>query len=300
MYDWTQTPKNLTIKISIPYKIDAKKFESQVTDSYLKINILDPKIFRFIDFYDYIDFKTAKIVIEDKNIVIFITKLNESTWPHIESKLPKDELIVRRKISDENFNIEIEKNKLKAKETKKDLEKFVFNKSMQITEEKRKELRDKKNLEKTNMETELYDFVKSYDNKKDLNENNNIKNALPSKETENADTKKENIEKLENTKIQNKKVENKIEDKYNISNENNKIQKIENNLKSNNNLNNEIFDDITIEKNQVQIRQETKMNVNLTEKEIPHFAARESLSKDPPYPKWKKFVPEKNHVIIYI
>ena len=29
---------------------------------------------------------------------------------------------------------------------------------------------------------------------------------------------------------------------------------------------------------------------------IPHFAARESLSKEPPYPKSKKYVPEKNMV----
>ena len=63
MFDWTQTPKNLTIKIPIPYKIDAKKFESQITDTYLKINILDPKIFRFIDFHENVDFKSAKIVI---------------------------------------------------------------------------------------------------------------------------------------------------------------------------------------------------------------------------------------------
>ena len=47
---------------------------------------------------------------------------------------------------------------------------------------------------------------------------------------------------------------------------------------------------------QTAIRQQANIQVSLTEKKIPHFAARESLSKEPPYPKSKKFVPEKNYV----
>ena len=47
---------------------------------------------------------------------------------------------------------------------------------------------------------------------------------------------------------------------------------------------------------QAAIRQQANIEVSLTEKKIPHFAARESLSKEPPYPKSKKFVPEKNYV----
>ncbi|MCQ2815627.1 MAG: tetratricopeptide repeat protein [archaeon] len=49
-------------------------------------------------------------------------------------------------------------------------------------------------------------------------------------------------------------------------------------------------------KEQSKIREQKKVEINLTEQKIPHFAARESLSKEPPYPKSKKYVPEKNYL----
>ena len=61
---------------------------------------------------------------------------------------------------------------------------------------------------------------------------------------------------------------------------------------------NEIFEKTEIvEEPKTEIRQQSNIKVNLTEKAIPHFAARESLTKEPPYPKSKKFVPEKNMVL---
>ena len=44
------------------------------------------------------------------------------------------------------------------------------------------------------------------------------------------------------------------------------------------------------------IRKQGTIKVNLTKKMIPTFAARESLAKEPPYPKSKKYVPEKNYL----
>ena len=44
------------------------------------------------------------------------------------------------------------------------------------------------------------------------------------------------------------------------------------------------------------IRKQETIKVNLTKKLIPTFSARESLSKEPPYPKSKKYVPEKNYL----
>ena len=44
------------------------------------------------------------------------------------------------------------------------------------------------------------------------------------------------------------------------------------------------------------IRKQETIKVNLTKKMIPTFAARESLAKEPPYPKSKKYVPEKNYL----
>ena len=47
---------------------------------------------------------------------------------------------------------------------------------------------------------------------------------------------------------------------------------------------------------QSDIRKQETIKVNLTKKLIPTFSARESLSKEPPYPKSKKYVPEKNYL----
>ena len=46
----------------------------------------------------------------------------------------------------------------------------------------------------------------------------------------------------------------------------------------------------------LNIRKHETIKVNLTKKMIPTFAARESLAKEPPYPKSKKYVPEKNYL----
>jgi tetratricopeptide (TPR) repeat protein len=47
---------------------------------------------------------------------------------------------------------------------------------------------------------------------------------------------------------------------------------------------------------QTNIRKQETIKVNLTKKMIPTFAARESLAKEPPYPKSKKYIPEKNYL----
>ena len=51
-----------------------------------------------------------------------------------------------------------------------------------------------------------------------------------------------------------------------------------------------------LEQNPTNIRKQETIKVNLTKKLIPTFSARESLSKEPPYPKSKKYVPEKNYL----
>ena len=65
----------------------------------------------------------------------------------------------------------------------------------------------------------------------------------------------------------------------------------EENIKKNqkNNIKKEPPKPITPNQN-TQIRQQETIKVNLTKKLIPTFAARESLSKEPPYPKNKKSI----------
>ena len=316
MYDWNQTPKTITIKIPIPYKIDSKKFESQITDTYLKLNILDPKIFKFIDLYDKVVIDSVNLVIEDKQLIYYINKLTEENWPFLESKLPKDQLKIRRLQSEENYNNKIQENRQKAQERKKDLEKFVVDKSMKLDEEKRKELKEKKEKEKSGVENDLYDFVKKYDEKEtNISKINHSKNFIPENknfeknETEINQKNKEPNNLKENDLVRyEKKIGNFDETKEKnletkISEESSSLEIYDKNINKNKKIeakdiySNEIFDEVPIiEKNKSQIRPQANFNVNLTEKKIPHFAARESLAKEPPYPKSKNFVPEKNHV----
>lgn len=351
IYDWNQTPKTITIKLPTPYKIDPKNFNTEITEYYLQFNIIDLKKHGIIYFHEKVDFESSRIKIFDRHIEFFINKEIEANWPDLEPKLSKDELAQRRKLAKETYEKIILENRLKAEERKKDLGKFVVDKSMKLDEEKRKELREKKTQEKTSIETDLYDFVKEYDQKeKNINNfdyrkmnNDQQRNNMKTESDLNENQHKEKI--YSNTYNQNKHLslaEDQKNKEHEVQNENqreiskkadlekdifeeddlkkaneeeeiknvnyseasvavyNKNNKKRNDIDVTNKNNfqdpNEIFDEQTVEKNKYQIRNESKINVNLTEKAIPHFAARESLSKEPPYPKSKKFVPEKNHV----
>lgn len=349
MYDWNQTPKTITIKLPTPYKIDVKNFNSEITEYYLQFNIIDLKKHGIIYFYEKVDIETSRIKIYDRHIEFYLNKEIEANWPDLEPKISKDELAQRRKSAKENYEKKVAENRQKAEERKKDLGKFVVDKSMQLDEEKRKELREKKTQEKSSVENELYDFVKKYEQKeKNIVNNNNLGNknetgfseATKEKSFSNTFNQNKHLsiaeaqKSLENEgkreaahekfKIQSKSdLKNEIFEENDIKKAHQKPVEIEEvrNRKSkepeaaanavtlydrnvaaernssNQDLN-EIFDERTVEKNKYQIRNESKINVNLTEKAIPHFAARESLSREPPYPKSKKFVAEKNHVTI--
>jgi hypothetical protein len=279
MYDWNQTPQTITINIPIPYKVDPKKFDSVVTENSIKLNIPDMKIFKFIDLYDEVDFKSANLIIEDNKIVYYINKIQERKWPQLEFKTgSKDEIKERRRIAEENYLKYINSEREVAKNTKTDFEKYVFDKSIKIDEEKRKELDRKKEEEKNAAVGEVYSFLNEL-------EKNKTKEINTNHETNNKQSINQSIEapKDEVSKIEEKKIITKNENLKQIK------------------TNSEIFDerDIQKENNEVKtasVRQQSNITVNLTEKAIPHFAARESLTKEPPYPKSKKYVPEKNMV----
>lgn len=236
MNDWIQTPKTITIYISIPYKISADKVDHMITENFIKVNIPDQRVIKLIDLHDSINIESSNIVIEEKRISIYLDKLIEGSWPSLEYKTTnKEELKARRKIGEENYQKRLEGQRNLAVTKKKELERFVIDKSMQIDDEKRKELKDKKTNVKQEAENELYDFVNKVDK---------ANNEKPLEEKKKIITQRE-----------------------------------------------EIFN-----KDEISVRSQTQIKVNLTEKLVPHFAARESMTKEPPYPKSKKYVPEKNMV----
>ena len=262
MYEWTQTPRTVIIKIPIAYKLKASNMISQITENYVKINIPDMKLIKNIDLFSEIDIETSKIIIEDKFIVIYLDKIKEEKWPNLEYKSNKDEMKIRRKFAEDKYNLKMKDLEELAIQQKKDNEKYVIDKSLKIDDEKHKIIKDKKMEERRTAETDLYNFIKNTDNIKELPEVDTVQNNIILKpEISNL------IEKKEDTNL----------------------------------IDNEIFEHDQIKDiiKETEVRQSANIKVNLTEKMFPHYAARESLTKEPPYPKSKKYVPEKNYVLVF-
>jgi hypothetical protein len=271
MYDWSQNFQTVTFSIPLAYKIDSKKIDSTITINYVKLNIPDMKLFKLVDLYDTIIIESSKIIIENNKIIFHLTKETEKKWPDLEYKASKEELKSRRKLAEDDYHERVKSMRDMASSKKKEYEKFVIDKSIQIEDEKRKELTDKKTQEKSDVEKDLYSFVDKIENRHNYEEDKiEIK----------TDDKSKLFEIIKNNEDRGIEVDS--DDRF--VNE----HKIKQEAK------------ITPETPQSAIRQPAKINVNLTEKKIAHFAARESLSKEPPYPKSKKYVPEKNYVRFYI
>jgi hypothetical protein len=180
--------------------------------------------------------------------------------------------------------------------------KFVFDKSIKIDEEKRKELKEKKKFEKNEAERDLYSFVNNIEQQNDnrINQVKKIESATTSvvvPEPLTVAVAKPSTSFNKSSDIRNQMIDQTKPEFVPQESRNDNAQL------SISKKGNEIFDEKNLEKNnlneQSSVRQSTNIKVNLTEKLIPHFAARESLSKEPPYPKSKKYVPEKNMVLLF-
>jgi len=362
-YDWNETNTSVTIIFPLLYKIDKKKFDYTITDSYIKLNLYQMKQFHFIDLMGEIDIDSSQLILEENKIIFNLIKKENILWKKLESDLPKEELKERRKKANERFEENVKKKRDLAENKKKEFEKFVVEKSIKIDDNFREELRNKKEEEKTNAEKDLYKFVDKIDNnkideeenndedkdeddidkgKKNLNKNNNInqkieeeknnevievENINETKNEKNEDSINHKLEKdpYETTKKEeedSKPIKHSIESRRNQIFSDDLIQKsqkdkkkpkeqplkIESPMVQSNNFQNtlkalldkkereEEKEKNPPEQNPTNIRKQETIKVNLTKKLIPTFSARESLSKEPPYPKSKKYVPEKNYL----
>ena len=361
-YDWNETNTSVTIIFPLLYKIDKKKFDYTITDSYIKLNLYQMKKFHFIDLMGEIDIDSSQLILEENKIIFNLIKKENILWKKLESDLPKEELKERRKKANERFEENVKKKRDLAENKKKEFEKFVVEKSIKIDDNFREELRNKKEEEKTNAEKDLYKFVDKIDNNKideeenndedkdeddidkgkNLNKNNNInqkieeeknnevievENINETKNEKNEDSINHKLEKdpYETTKKEeedSKPIKHSIESRRNQIFSDDLIQKsqkdkkkpkeqplkIESPMVQSNNFQNtlkalldkkerdEEKEKNPPEQNPTNIRKQETIKVNLTKKLIPTFSARESLSKEPPYPKSKKYVPEKNYL----
>lgn len=320
MFDWNQTNSSITISIPIPYRVDKKKVDYIITDLYVKLNIIDMKKIYFIDLSKPIDSSLSKMVIEDTKILFVLPKREEELWKELEFKGSKDDLKKRRKEAEDAYYERIKTQRETAEKKKREFERFVTDQSIKIDDDRRNAIRGKKEEEKTKAENELYSFVKQMD----LNEskpstsphpNINMQSQPPQfmdEDDVNIYSNKENS----NDVTKQEPIASKHSDKEHSSSKSNAIFN-DSDISVGNKNDNALHMESSFQKaytastqqppikeppkpvsplEQTSIRQQANIQVNLTEKKIPHFAARESLSKEPPYPKSKKFVPEKNYV----
>ena len=359
-YDWNETNTSVTITFPLLYKIDKKKFDYTITDSYIKLNLYQMKQFHFIDLMDEIDIDTSQIILEEKKIIFNLVKKENKLWKKLESNLTKEELKERRKKANERFEENVKQKRELAENKKKEFEKFVVDKSIKIDDNFREELRSKKEEEKTNAEKDLYKFVNRIDNNKideeenededddKTDKNTNINQKIEEEKNNEEKNEEDNIDANEKNNNNNNTTKHLLEKdpyenekefekeakpiKHSIESRRNQIffdeqkekskkgkadkeqpLKIESPMVQSNNFQNTLKalldkQDRDIEKekekennneNNTQapnIRKQETIKVNLTKKLIPTFSARESLAKEPPYPKSKKYVPEKNYL----
>ena len=358
-YDWNETNNSVTITFPLLYKIDKKKFDYTITDSYIKLNLYQMKQFHFIDLKEEIDIDTSQIILEENKIIFNLVKKENKLWKKLESELTKEELKERRKKANERLEENIKQKRELAENKKKEFEKFVVDKSIKIDDNFREELRNKKQEEKTMAEKDLYKFVDRIDNNKiteeknededdnivneeNINNNANINQKIEEEKNNEEINEDDNIKTTENENKNKhileqdpyeneKEIEKEVKPiKHNIESRRNQIffdeekekskkgkedkeqpLKIESPMVASTNFQNTIKalldkKDRDIEKEKQKnnetnaqapnIRKQETIKVNLTKKLIPTFSARESLAKEPPYPKSKKYVPEKNYL----
>ena len=212
-YDWNETNTGVTITFPLLYKIDKKKFDYTITDSYIKLNLYQMKQFHFIDLMGEVDVDSSKIVFEENKIIFNLSKKENGLWKKLESNLPKEELKERRKKANERLEESIKQKRELATNKKKEFEKFVVDQSIKIDDERREEIRTKKEEEKTAAEKDLYKFVNKIDNRKvdedededDINKEKNKENI--NKEIEESKNN-EDIEEEEENKTDNKEDKN--------------------------------------------------------------------------------------------
>ena len=353
-YDWNETNTGVTITFPLLYKIDKKKFDYTITDSYIKLNLYQMKQLHFIDLMGEIDVDSSKIVFEENKIIFNLSKKENGLWKKLESNLSKDELKERRKKANERLEESIKQKRELAVNKKKEFEKFVVEQSIKIDDNRREEIRTKKEEEKTAAEKDLYKFVDKIDNGKadeeededdknknneDININKEVEESKNNEENEEKQNINENKEKDKN-KDKGKDIKYKLEqDPYENEKEIFKREEIKDPTPIKHSIEsrrNQIFSDEEKNKKEIKekpmvikspmvtennfqntlralinkeeknkeppkpeptnIRKHETIKVNLTKKMIPTFAARESLAKEPPYPKSKKYVPEKNYL----
>ena len=242
-----------------------------------------------------------------------------------------EKFVVEKSIKiDDNFREELRNKKEEEKtNAEKDLYKFVerIDNNNKINEEENEDEDDDKNINNNNDINNINQKIEEEKNNEEIDDKDNTKDTNTIKYKLEKDPYENNKEKEKEKEKNIKPIKHSIEsrrnqiffDELDTKSKKSKAKDINNNTEeqplkiespmvASTNFQNTIQalldkkeKDSEKEKNPQQenpsnIRKQETIKVNLTKKLIPTFSARESLAKEPPYPKSKKYVPEKNYL----
>lgn len=291
--EWTQTNTHIILKFNFGLNVKKDKLNININEVFLQVNYTETKEIKYVDFLNEIIEESLKFDIENKSAIFTVEKKEKTKWDGLEFKGDKTAVKERRKLAEEKRVKLLEKINQTSTNVKQELSTFVSNKSMEVGEDLRKVLNKKKDYEKNKEIEKMKEFNDEYYKQKDNNINyiQNNENKLKNTNTDFkvSDNLSNNV-KVQNESIIkiNRNLDNKINTnnvRQNLNNKNENIRKNEDTI-------------IDISNNDSKLRENSTFEVNLTKKMIPHYAARESLAKEPPMPKSKilKFKDDKQQI----
>lgn len=292
--DWNQTLSHIVCKYQHSIRVKKENLNIFITEAFLRINITDPNVIKVVDFYAEVKPDSMKIVLEGNMILITIEKQQHENWKNLSYIGTKDDLNTRRKIAEEKRMTELKLLTEKSKKTTKEVKDFVINKSIEIGDEQRRVLISKKAYEKNAEISNLNEFTDNYNEKSVIERREKDKISSISKENNSKDIESSNLFTQDSYNNQEKNILQPIvqlekKDVIKLSSTSNNSRTIDS-IKQTATFN--------VEEEPIKIRETKTYEINLTKKLIPHYAARESIAREPPMPKTKylKFKGEKDQL----
>lgn len=247
-FEWTQDSTTVTIKYEIK-SVSLKKIDVYAAPYFLKINVQERNLVKYIDFYFEVDFsnKENTILYIDQVLEVKLLKQLSGLWPEItDFGLDKENIFKRRQESitiKENFEKDFNK---KLSDLKIEHDRYSVNEQMRLERNERDYIENKKKVEKEKAEHEIY---------KDIDEDKNF-----------VKTKEEDVQKTTSfTNIEDNEKEIFDEEDCKLT---------------------ENFEEVHREERVVpDVRNQNSIQLKFTEKVYPHLAAREHHLKEQPFPK---------------
>jgi len=159
-YTWTQTLDSITITIPMT-KVVASKVDIFLSEIYIKVNAQQIKLVVELHLYKAIDYSSQKTkkILGDKGLELYLIKAEPEEWPQLCYVDTKENLRKRGQQSITKAREEEEERRKITGKRKQEMDQIALKEQIALDEAKRKQIRDKKEDEKTRAEKDLYESL---------------------------------------------------------------------------------------------------------------------------------------------